>query len=515
MITSTTRLKRLMVPHWRSLRLTVRAKELSASVRASDAEKSNDITPELRDRLQKWRAAPSLVTAAELVETAIVDGQDEEAIPAARALLQEASSATPSVQTQAAFLLRRAGKGKDIPSHINLGVDPTKALWRRRTRLNPHSALGWVELALGYTIDGHLDNAQRAIVVALQLAPNNRHVLRSAARFFLHRNDALRAYDVIAKSEAVRYDPWLVATELALAEQIDRDPRFYKAGAAMLDDEMLPRQITELAGSMATKELLEGNRKKARRFFRVSMLDPNANALAQAEWATPNFGDALFSTSTLNMVEEAHEARAYYLSRDGQFSEVYAECEAWGDSEPYSIRPCELWASTANVLDDHEKAEEVTRRGLKMRANAPLLLNSRAYALAGLKRFDEAEAALNSLPSNTADWVKLVAGANRGLIAFRRGQASEGMALYQTAIDGFQKLGSAPMMLSAKIYLCREMIRHGLVEGPRMLEVLRPQVSSSNIATIKKVFKDAETFLAARKVVAENDLFRASTQNSG
>src|SRR5690349_3293076 len=106
--------KRLMVPRWRSLRLTIRAKELSTSVQQKSSRKLDDITPELRDRLEKWRSAPSLVTAAELVETSIVDGQDEEAVTAAKHLLQKGCAATPLVQTQAAFLLRRAGYGKEI-----------------------------------------------------------------------------------------------------------------------------------------------------------------------------------------------------------------------------------------------------------------------------------------------------------------------------------------------------------------------------------------------------------------
>jgi hypothetical protein len=175
------------------------------------------------------------------------------------------------------------------------------------TRAYPQNALGWVELALSYTIANDLHRAERAILVALQLAPNNRHVLRAASRFFLHKNDPIRAYDIVARSDAIN-DPWLVASELALAELIDRDTRFYKLGIGMLGQQMLPRQITELAGSLATKELIEGNKKKARRFFRESMADPNANALAQAEWATPNFGSNLFSLETLNAVEEAHEA---------------------------------------------------------------------------------------------------------------------------------------------------------------------------------------------------------------
>ena len=44
----------------------------------------------------------------------------------------------------------------------------------------------------------------------------------------------------------------------------------------------------------------------------------------------------------------------------GTVLDVYIECEAWMDDEPYSIRPYELSAGAANILDEHEKADEVT-----------------------------------------------------------------------------------------------------------------------------------------------------------
>jgi Tfp pilus assembly protein PilF len=495
------RLNRLMVPPWRSFRLTVRAKELSNSFSKREDEVDCGITPELQHRLERWRGAPGLLTAAELVETAIVDGQDEEAVPAARSLLSSSSRATPSVQTQAAFVLKRAGFGREIPEHIVLGPAPTRSLLRGRTRLYPQGALGWVELALSYTIANDLHRAKRAILVALQLAPNNRHVLRAASRFFLHQNDPMRAYDTIAKNDATKFDPWLIASELALAELIDQDPRFYKLGVGMLDQQMLPRQITELAGSLATKELIEGGKKKARRFFKASMADPNANALAQAEWATPNFGNDLFSLQTLNAVDEAHEARANYYFRDGHYSEVYLECDAWLESEPYSIRPYELSATTANLLEEHAKADEVTVAGLKVRPHAQRLLNSRAYALAGLGRLEEAEAVLARIASDSPIWALLVAEANRGLIAFRRGLPLEGKARYQNAIDGFQREGFGLMALSAKTYLSREAVRFGLPEAESMIEELRSSVKNSHVNSIKRAFKAAEDFLAARKLM--------------
>jgi tetratricopeptide (TPR) repeat protein len=233
------------------------------------------------------------------------------------------------------------------------------------------------------------------------------------------------------------------------------------------------------------------------------MLDPNANALAQAVWASPTFGDDLFSASTLRSVEEAYEARAQHLYREGQFSDVFVECEAWMIDEPYSIRPYELAAGAANILEEHEKADELTRRGLRMRPNSPLLVNCRAYALASQDRLEEAHTLLAKFPSEAPDWARFVSEANRGLIAFRRGNLVEGLHHYQSAVDGFQKIGLSPMALSAQIYLCREMVRLGLSEGEKMAEALRLSVKNSQDKAIKKAFHGVEEFLAARALISQ------------
>jgi tetratricopeptide (TPR) repeat protein len=492
--------KRLMIPRWRSLRLTIRSRELSGSFLKKGSTSVGSLTPELTSRLEAWRRRPDLISAAELVETAIVDAQEEEAINAALSLLAHGSHAVPLVQTQAALLLSRVGMGSEIPDRIKLNAPEFRAFWRRRTRLYPQNPLGWVELALHDTIDGYIERAKRAILVALQLAPNDRHVLRSASRFFLHCNDGLRAYEVIAKSAAVNNDPWLIASEVALAQHIEINPRFYKRGVAMFDSGMLPRQLTELAGSIATTELVEGNKKKARRYFKTSMLDPNANALAQAEWAAPSFGSELYSASKLSSVEEAHEAMALHLYREGKFSDVYLACEAWMDGEPYSIRPYEFAANTANVLEDHEKADEITRRGLAKRPNAPQLLNCRAYALASRDRLGEAEAVLARIASSVPEWMHLVAEANSGMIAFRRGRHTEAIIRYQQAINGFQRLG-VQLGVSASVYLCREMIRARLPEGEKLASTLRLAVKSSNDAALKKAYQGVEELLGAQAFV--------------
>ena len=44
----------------------------------------------------------------------------------------------------------------------------------------------WVELARLYIMHDQVEKAERALLTALHLAPDNRFVLRSATRFFIH-----------------------------------------------------------------------------------------------------------------------------------------------------------------------------------------------------------------------------------------------------------------------------------------------------------------------------------------
>ena len=71
-------------------------------------------------------------------------------------------------------------------------------------------------------------------MVALQLAPTNRHVLRSASRLFLHLDDSERAYDIIAQSDATVDDPWLIAAELSFADRQCENQSISSKGVVLL-----------------------------------------------------------------------------------------------------------------------------------------------------------------------------------------------------------------------------------------------------------------------------------------
>ena len=437
--------------------MTLLSGELRPLTRTNEKPDSGAISTELAKRLVRWRTDPSLLTAAELVETAIVDGRDSEAVRAATRLVQIDGRATPLIKEQAARLLARAGA--KMPWSTNTLLSPAAiSIWRKRTRDHPQDALAWMELALHQTIIGKIDSARRSVAIAMQFAPNNRHVLRSAARFYLHAEDRERAHDILVRSPATRSDPWLLAAEISTAGIVGRSPKYTKAAAHILaDGGLFPRQITEMAAAIGTLELVDGNRKKARKAFDQSLVDPNGNAAAQAEWASPQFGGLLIPLNRLEAVAEPAEALAFHRFGERRYGEVPKYCETWATEEPYSIRPYEFGSAAAGAAGDYLTAIDLAIRGLKQRPGSPRLSNSLAFALASVDRSVEALNALEQMKTENIDeTTNLVAVANRGLIAYRSGRPGEGAARYRDAVDGFRKLGERRNEANARVYHARE-----------------------------------------------------------
>ena len=485
--------ERLMIPRWRSLAATLQSNELS-SIRAPRAgDQGETLSTALARRLGRWRHDPSLVTAAELVEAALVAGREREAVDAARQLVNVNETAAPLIRAQAQTLLRRVGLTEDVPAP----QEPRAADWRRLTRLHPQNALAWVELAFHQTVHGHPEAAAKSMAAALHLARDNRHVLRSAARLYLHLEDRERAHDLIAKSPVTRTDPWLLSAEIAFARAAHRQPRFLKLGVNLVEDGgLMPSQITELAGSVGTVDLLDGSRRRARKMFVRSMEDPNGNALAQAEWATPRIGAEIVPTAHLESVHEAFEAMAFHRYREHRFSEVPAICERWAEVDPYSVRPFEFGASAAGLAEDYAKAEELARRGLELRPKSQLLMNYRAFALSHIGRGPEADALLASvIPASSDDALAMLTLANQGLSAFRQGRHEEGMIYYRRAIDGFRRIGHTRLSACARAYLAREASRAGLPEALKL---------QNEAVKAMEPYKDSEALRILHRVI-END----------
>lgn len=471
MISSPALSKRQLIPRWRSLSRTIALRELASPADQNEPFKIPPLATELVRRLERWRGAPNVVAAAELVESAIVHAQENEAVDAARFLVDINSRARPLVRKHAALLLKRTGHEADIPNDLAVGQQDTADLWRRRTRLHPYDPLPWVELALAQISKGHDKHALRSMTVALQVAPQNRHVLRSAARLHLHMHDPERAHDLLRRNEATPHDPWLMAAEIALAPGAKRKSSLVKKGLAILErDSQRPRQVTELAGALGTTLLEDGNRKRGRRLLQDSMRDPTGNALAQAEWVSQVYRETLVYEEQLKDPRDRLEAMAMHLYRAGDFARSLAFALDWIEEEPFSNNAYRAATAAALVDENYEVTEQIAQRGLQYSPKSVHLRASLVYAAACLGRLDEAEQLINTiLLDNDDEAIALVLEADRGLIALRRGQHAEGRAFYQAAIQGFRRRKDLGMEILAHAYFSREAARAGLEDAAQLL----------------------------------------------
>jgi Tfp pilus assembly protein PilF len=498
-----------MVPRWRSLAAKLKSRELgNPTKRAAEDSLHAATPPDLLTRLERWRLSPSLITAAELVEGCIVEGREREAIDAAQRLVTIDRDAAPLIREQAARLLKRVGQGESLPADLaadSRGAIPPRYL----TRIHPYDPLAWVELALAQTIRGSSPAAERSMRVALSLAPDNRHVLRSAARMFLHQGEPDRALSTIVRSAATRSDPWLISSEISMASLADKPSRFLKAGTTILGQRNLsPRQITELAGAVATEEMISGNRKKSRRSFAQSMIDPTGSALAQGEWAAPQLGAGeLVPETRLNTTFENAEAMAFHWFRLRRFDSVGEACERWHENDPFSIRPFEFGSVTASYVEDFHNALDFARRGLEMQPRSATLLNAYAFAAASLDQVDEATKALAKLKLTQCDNVtRLIAAANLGLIAFRMGDEATGRQFYNDAIEGFRREGSHEISARARIYLAREAIRASSGDWPVLLKQAQDAMSKFKGSEATQSLRLVEKQAAERQLSAPSGL---------
>ncbi|MCG6205833.1 hypothetical protein LPW26_14370 [Rhodopseudomonas sp. HC1] len=424
------------------------------------------IPQELKDRLEAWRKSDDVIAAAELVETALVEGRESEGERAARSLVREGSGATPLVKKQASLLLERLNPEGSESRSIDVGSV------RQHVHQYPDDALSWVDLALGYVSKGVKDKAQRAMRVALQQAPHDRHVLRSAARMYLHFDDPEQAHDVLKRNEATKCDPWLVAGEIALSSAADRKPQFLKVGITMLEDGgFQPLHISELASAIGTVHLRDGSR-RARKLFRTSLINPTGNSLAQAEWANPHLGGEIVTSKQIDNVVDSGEARAFHAYWQGDFDSVIQVCEQWTLEEPFASKPYAVGSCAAITKGDIELGYRLAHRGLELEPESLLFRNHLAFALIEKGDYVRASQILRQalIKKQTDDTPAEFLAATASMLAMRLGEVDDGIAGYKKVIATFKRQGNRNLEALASAYLALEAARSGAAAAPEFIK---------------------------------------------
>jgi Tfp pilus assembly protein PilF len=348
--------------------------------------------------------------------------------------------------------------GAESPSESQHVRARVRAL-RAGLREDPRNALAWAEQARMYTLIGQEQPALDAMKRALVLAPDHRFLLRAAVRLHVHVDGADDARRLLTRHPRTRRDPWLLASEIAVASLTGRVSRHLRAARDMLDDRAwTARDLSELASAVGTVELENDKARKARNLFRLALTDPNDNSLAQAEWAAPQIpGVAVQIAGMLDETPLSFEARSIAAAAASRHAEAVEHGWAWLLDQPFASEPAIFGSYQAALSRDLRRSLDFAVRGLQANPRQTVLLNNAAFALAKMDRVSAAREQLALVHrSDLSPDERAMLLATEGLIELRAGDAAAGEELYRRSIE----VTSSPAHRAlARIMLASELIR--------------------------------------------------------
>lgn len=443
---------RSVVPNWRFFSETMEIGELESSRIGKEPENLYAID----DYVDSWLDRRSFSTAGDLISAAITNGQrnNKYARDAARYIIEEQNSVEyPVLERGAKFILSGkeniiSAKTSDAHSELIQKLESAQNMGKRihdiRHKMNiyPYNAVLYVDMSRAQLTVGNTDKAIKLMQVALQLDPSNRFVVRAAVRLFNHIGDFERANYALRGSSLIKYDPWLIAADISIGMKRGKNSVHIKNGMKIIESQNYhPFSYTELASSLGTLEYYFGTRKKSRKYFSTSIMSPNDNSLAQAEWVSPRLQ---LSFDRKTDVKLDYEARFYQAFFKKDFETAIKELVDWIIDMPYSQKPIYLGTSLSlTFLRNFELAEAILKIGLKVSPNNMEFINNMAYTLARLNKTKEAQVYMDMFMKYPIEEISnsgmVCQKATKGLIAYRRGDYSLGMSLYEEAVAEAEK----------------------------------------------------------------------------
>lgn len=467
---------RHIIPNWRSFKNTANLGELNGS---HHIELDTFFKPDMSDLIEDWQDSKNIGVAGDILGAAFVCDQrdNETVVGVAKFVLKNEHLASDAIINAAKDILKPKSNIIELSPDIkcsNLFDDKTPLLeihmkiseLKGTLTNNPYNPIAWVEMARYYSILGQEKQAERSIRNALFLSPNNRFVLRSVARFFVHVGDIELAHNIIRKSTLTTHDPWLLATEIALSTMRDQNSRFAKKGLHMLESrEFDSFNITELASSLATLELKNLNLKKSKKLFKQSLIKPNDNSLAQAEWASQKERKLIPVNPSQFEVINSFEAFARDFSEQKKWKESIEFSRRWFFDLPFSKMAVLFGNEIAfSKLKDDDQAVKIAKLGLLSHPNDAHLLNNIIYSLCRQNKTKEAETYFKQIKkedigATNDNGICLIA--TRGLYQFRIGNHDAGRELYLKARKMAQDMGNKYLGSLAFVNYTKEEILAG------------------------------------------------------
>jgi len=440
--------RRCLIPRWRYINPLETAAESVGDRRAAREFSINEAF--WHEKVADWREQPCPGTAADLIACAIMlqrCTQVPDAIeylnervallrPAAAELARHAHRAVHPEKCNASTAHSpAAGPAQPIGGGIEARVVIAQS--RSRLREDPRDAFAWLDMSRSYTVLGDRRRATEAMTRSLQLAGNNRLVLRAACRRLVHVGAPDEAHSLLMHHPRTRHDPWLLAAEIATSEIIDEPSRLVRDAKSLIDSRrFLASATTELSGALGMLEYRHGSAKRARRLIRESLVSPTDNTVAQARWIAARMTGIEISESAWD-TPHSYEAWCWRAYQVGQWDEAFSYAKQWVRDEPFSSRAAVHATFIAeSIFNDHDYAIACAQQVLQADPNDSTLLNNLVVALLNSGRIEEARTIFEhmerSIPAGTDQYVYT---ATAGLMKYRTGEPAAGYALYKKALN--------------------------------------------------------------------------------
>lgn len=471
--------ERHTLPRWNSIKTATALGELAPTRDANRVPMS--FGDELSELLNQWKFEHNLPLAVEIISTARVL-QSEEDVSEIERYAKEIVSSMPQIPSLLKELLfENVDKASsDLFSHQDC-ISMTK----QRLLRYPRNPLLWTELSREYTIMGQKSKGEKAILVAHDLAPENRTVLRSLARFYAHIGDSEHALSFLRNSSIVKVDPWVLATEIALSNEAGRMSKNVKIAQNMiLDSNLHPLSLSELASELGTMDICAGNSKKGKKKFEIAILRPHENAIAQIVWVNKNVYSVESFIPSITGIKCNYEAGAQLAFESQEWKNAFDIAGLWQEYQPFSRGPAMLSSFVASdFLMDYKSAINTLSCSLKSNPDDCNLLNNYAYALIldnQLPKATDIYVRANKL-CGSKDNIPLIA--TGGLLLYRKGKAEEGKQKYLQAIELAKKKKDYDLLYRANLCLAREEKR---IEHP--INDLIKEIKNPRYASLQELY---------------------------
>lgn len=457
---------RRLIPRWRDSRISAslpESKPLSTVARPSAGSFLS--TSVVESLLLDWRADRSMGGAADLLNF----GHIPTALPFLREPAEYLASLNDGVPLPLRQFALRILDGRGGVSFLSAtgGTVDRKARYRskiselkQKLLTNPRDAIALVDIARIYAALGQNEKALKSILVAVALCPNHRFILRSATRFLVHAGKSDRALHLLSSTPRTREDPWLLASHISVSTLLAKPQKHIRLARQMVQsDRLSPSHTCELAGSLATIQLLSGSNREAKRSFNASLIHPNDNTVAQAMWAADEFNISIQAREEWFDNHFTFEGRYYQRRAEADFEGAMEASIQWFDDEPFSSRPMKAAAFSSAMLGLYSQSESYAREGLLLDRQDIELNNNLVCALAAQNKIDEAFKYLIDVIQIERTTLNAVSGhtlANCGLILYRTGYFDEAENYYRRAIESFSSRNNLNAKGVAAAFMARE-----------------------------------------------------------